>query len=93
MGLSRGASKGVAIVPRYLFRTASTTDFPAQSMVELPDIDAARATAVRFAGELLIHEAPPVFDAEWELQVTTAAGVLLYRINVAGYAAPAAARA
>lgn len=76
-------------MPRYFFHVQDGQDFPDLEGTELPDLAAARAQAVQFAGSLLADQ-PETFWAsgEWHLQVTDEAGLSLFQLTFFATEAP-----
>lgn len=77
-------------MPRYYFHTVAGTRVSDWEGTELPDLQAARETAVRFAGELLRDDPTLVRDGEpFGVEVTTADGALLFSVAVLATSPPA----
>jgi len=77
-------------VPRYYFHVFDGADYIDREGTELPDWDAARTEAIRFAGEILKDEAKRVGLGEnWHLQVTDETGLTLFRLDFTVTPSPA----
>jgi hypothetical protein len=74
---------------RYFFHTEDGVSYPDEYGTELPDLDAARAVAIRTLGEIL-RDAPKIFEAEMSLRlvVTDDSQLALFRLDVIASEAP-----
>ena len=90
----RGALR--LLMPRYFFHT----NHPAERVLQddegmvFPDVQKAKGEAVAYAGRLLCDAAENFWDnADFELTVTDAKGLILFTLRVVGTQAPAVRRA
>lgn len=69
-------------VPRFHFHVYNGLSLPDSRGVELADWDAARAEALRLAGELL-RDGPTRrrLGQDWRMEVADASGTLLFRLD------------
>ena len=80
-------------MPRYFFDLADGRREVDRDGVDLPDVAAARAAAVRFAGELLSGEPEQLWEKhQWRVEVTGEDGALLCTVIALAFDAPAGAR-
>lgn len=69
-------------MPLYRFRVYDGRHDADVTEVELPNAQAARAEALRFAGDSIRDAAKyPVFSEEWRAEVTDGTGLLLFRMD------------
>jgi hypothetical protein len=78
---NRPGGAGSLTMPRYHFNLEGAQPYRDAEGVELPDLDAACAEAVRFAGELLADEARRCEDPELTVLVTEG-GRTVYAVRV-----------
>ena len=79
-------------MPRYHFSSVDGGRDWDPEGVDLPDQHAARAYAVRYAGELLQSEPEAVWDAgQWRVEVSDDAGTLLFTVTTTGAYGPGSA--
>lgn len=77
------------IMPRYHFHTADGHRWSDPEGSDLPDLQAARAEAVRFASEMLRGKAEELWrDGQWRVEVTNEHNALLCTVIVLGIDAP-----
>lgn len=69
-------------MPRFFFNTNNDVELRDEEGTELPDIDAARRAAIRYAGELLRDGPRLDFDATWQLRASDAFESVLFTIDV-----------
>jgi hypothetical protein len=76
-------------VPRYHFIVRDGTSLDDTDGTELPDLETARAEAVRLVGGLL-RDAPANFwrVREWHVEVRDDSGLSLFRLDVTSSNAP-----
>ena len=69
-------------MPRFHFHVYNGLSLPDSRGIDLADGDAARAEALRLAGEL-IQDGPTRrrLGRDWRMEVTDAAGTLLFRLD------------
>lgn len=80
-------------MPRYFFHTADGGRCRDRSGTPLPDDAAARAAAIRFAGDVLSDEPDLLRDGkDFRVEVTDEQGVLLFTIVTQTVDAPRLAR-
>ena len=80
-------------MPRYHFNIRDGEDLPDVEGSELADIQAARVTAIRFAGEMLRDHASRFWNGhEWQMDVTDDTGLTLFVLSFHAVDAPAAPR-
>ena len=78
-------------MPRYHFNIHDGEDLLDHEGSELADIQAARVTAIRFAGELLRDHASRFWNGdEWQMEVTDDVGLTLFVLTFHAMDAPAA---
>ncbi|UIY45679.1 DUF6894 family protein [Methylobacterium radiotolerans] len=78
-------------MPRFYFHVFDGKDQRDDLGAELPDFDAARVVAIRFAGEILKDEAHQIaLGHEWRMDVTDASDMILFRLDFSAVASPAA---
>ena len=76
-------------MPVFHFDTTNGIAHPDIEGIVLPDIAAARAEALRFAGEVMRDNATFWTNTGWTLTVTDQAGLTLFMISIACFDAPA----
>lgn len=82
-----GAAK---LMPQYFFNVHDGKSIPDLERTELRDIDAARREAVRFSSELLADHAEEFWMGEdWKVEVTDAAGLILFVLQFSATKSPA----
>lgn len=70
-------------MPRYFFNTQNGRLFVDEEGTELPDLSAARAAAVRLAGEVLRDEGEAFLcTSAWHLDVADETGSVLFSLDV-----------
>jgi hypothetical protein len=73
-------------MPRYLFHVHDSASIIDDEGTELPDLEAARVEAVRLSGEMLRDHAEQFWGGdEWKLEVTDAAGLMLFKLVMKGF--------
>lgn len=78
-------------MPRYFFHIHDGQSSMDMDGTELANLRTARHEAVRFAGGVLRDESRSFWDSpDWRLEVTDAAGLILFALHVLGIEAPAA---
>jgi hypothetical protein len=68
-------------MPRYFFSVHDSRDMPDRDGVDLPDLKAVRAEAVRAAGEMLRDIDGALTGEEWIMEVTDEAGRLVLTLR------------
>ena len=69
-------------MPRYYFHICDGEDIPDLHGAALPDVDAARKEAVRFAGALLSDHADKFWSTgEWYMRVTNEDDLTLFQLT------------
>ncbi len=69
-------------MPRYFFHIRDDHSEPDLEGTELPDIHAARQTAIRYAGEILNDDAHRVaLGQDWRMEVTDGSGLVRFRLD------------
>jgi hypothetical protein len=78
---------------RYFFHTEDGVCYPDEQGTELPDLDAARAMAIRTLGEIL-RDVPKIFEADMSLRlvVTDERQLALFSLEVIGSEGPPLSR-
>jgi len=78
-------------MPRYFFHVHDGDNFPDLRGTQLPDVEAARKEAVRFAGALL-SDHPDKFwsSGEWHMRVTNQDDLTLFELTFLATASAAA---
>ena len=72
-------------MPRYFFNIRDGSDLPDTTGVELPNLDAAKAQAVRVSAEALRDLGADFWKhGDWRLDVTDAQGVQVIAIKFSG---------
>ena len=80
-------------MPLYHFNLHDGHSYRDQQGTELPGLDAARTEAVRFAGQMFKDNPATVLsDEDWSMDVTDAAGLILFRLMFVIHSAPACIR-
>lgn len=70
-------------MPRFFFNTNDDLELWDEEGTELPDLDAARRAAIRYAGELLREAGSSVgFDETWQLMASNTSNAVLFTIDV-----------
>ena len=70
-------------MPRFFFNTNDDVELWDDEGTDLPDLDAARRAAIRYAGELLREAGPCVaFDDTWQLRASDANEAVVFTIDV-----------
>ena len=78
-------------MPRYHFSIYDGVSLPDHDGTELPDLQAARQEAIRFAGKIIADEARTLsLGEDWRMEVTDGSGMLLFRLDFVVTASPAA---
>lgn len=81
-------------MPRYYFGSVDGHREPDPEGLDLPDLDAARAMAARYTGDVLKSDPAQVWhNGQWRVEVTDDAGILLFTLLTLAIDAPALARA
>jgi hypothetical protein len=74
-------------MPRYFFNVHDSRDYPDNEGMELPDLAAVRAEAIRSSGEML-RESKDVADFwsgdDWTMNVTDEAGKTVLTLRFSG---------
>ena len=79
-------------MPRFHFNVYDGVSDIDKEGVELPDWEAARAQAVRVAGQIIKDGAKRIaLGEDWRLEVTDYKGLILFRMDFSILASPAAA--
>ena len=69
-------------MPRYHFHVHDGRDFPDEIGDKLPDLDAARAMAVKLSGDCLRDHGCDFWnDEEWAMDVTDRRGLILFSLH------------
>jgi hypothetical protein len=77
-------------MPRFFFHVEDGESYTDLQGTELPDIEAARHEAVRFAAALLHDQAERFWDStEWRVRVTNDVDLTLFELTFFGTQAPA----
>jgi hypothetical protein len=77
------------VMPRYHFHVVDGRDYTDLQGTELPDLDAARAEALRFTGALLSDGDKGFWDgAEWSMRVTDHEDLTLFELRFLATDAP-----
>ncbi len=80
-------------MPRYFFQVHDGAGTVDDDGMDFPDLAAARVEAVRLGGAILRDQAERFVEAQdWHLEVTDAAGLILFTLWFAAIDAPGAAR-
>lgn len=80
-------------MPRFFFHAHDGTTVLDEEGTVLPDLEAARKLAVRFAGDLLRDLGRDLEDGEdWKIDVADEHGLILFTILLAALDAPAVRR-
>ena len=91
-GIDPAGVRGCAAMT-FHFQTHDGVHAVEPEAVELPDLTEARREGIRRAGATLVLDARELDPAKnWHLDVTDAAGILLYRFEFIATLAPAARR-
>ncbi|GJE71126.1 DUF6894 family protein [Methylorubrum podarium] len=70
-------------MPRFFFNTNDDVELWDEEGTELPDLDAARRAAIRYAGELLREAGASVgFDETWQLVASDTSEAVVFTIDV-----------
>lgn len=70
-------------MPRFFFNTNDDLELWDEEGTDLPDLDAARRAAIRYAGELLKEAASSVgFGDTWQLTASDTTDAVLFTIDV-----------
>ena len=70
-------------MPRFFFNTNDDVELWDDEGTDLPDLDAARRAAIRYAGELLREAGPCVaFGDAWQLRASDASEGVVFPIDV-----------
>ncbi len=70
-------------MPRFFFNTNDDIDLCDDEGMELPDLDAARRVAIRYAGELLKESRSGLgFNETWQLQASDIDHAVLFTIDL-----------
>ena len=76
-------------MPRYHFHSVDGSREPDKEGTDLPDVAAAQAIAMRYAGEVLQSEPQKVWEhGQWRVEVTDNDGSLLFTIITLAVDAP-----
>lgn len=76
---------------RYHFHDADGVRQCDEDGIELPDDEAARVLAARYAGDMLKHEPRKVWDhGQWRVEVTDDSNILLFTVVMVAIDAPRA---
>jgi len=77
-------------MPRYFFNVRDGQSHPDPDGIELPDLQAAKHEAIRYAGHLLSDEADSFWEGEeWSMSATNESGLLLFQLTFFATKAPA----
>lgn len=70
-------------MPRFFFNTNDDVELCDEEGTDLPDLEAARRAAIRYAGELLREAGPCVaFGDTWQLRASDADEAVVFTIDV-----------
>ena len=74
---------------RYHFHVHNGRELRDEDGTEMADLDAARAYAVRYAGELLAGDGEAFWQApEWRMEVADADGLICFALHIFAIEAP-----
>lgn len=68
-------------MPRYFFDVHDDQDIPDDTGTDLPDRNAVRAVAVRYAGEILKDEGGKLVGNEWSMTIRDDAGRIVLTLR------------
>lgn len=69
-------------MPRYFFHVFDGLDIPDRDGTELPDLQGARQTALRYAGEIMSNRAfSQALGELWHMEVADALGSIYFRLD------------
>lgn len=69
-------------MPTFFFNTNDDVGLWDEEGTELPDLEAARRVAIRYAGELLREGPSLAFGETWQLRASDASNAILFTIDV-----------